>query len=446
MKRAVVYIRQSRHRDLERTVSPQVQRDACLAMPAVQACADVEVFADLDVSGKSTRGRQGFLAVVERVRSHRVDVVAIYDQSRAFRSTTDALEFYVLIEQHPEVDVHFVHGHFDRSPAGEFTYTTLAAAHAMERRMVAEKMRDAVRFRQNLGEMVGAVPAGYQRMSDGSVAIDEPTAAVIRRIFADYATGRYSVAKLAHRLNVEGHRLPRGKTAWRGDTVAQLLANVAYVGRTYTQSRRYRRGALVAACWPALINVAVFDTVQLQLQARARSRRQPKHTASKTRTYIFAGRLRCSCGRKMRGQGEATALYYRCPGMDGAIQCRHLVSERVLVAWVDGFLESQCRPGPIGQVRSPALSRIEEAMVRVGRRYQWGHISELVYRRQWDRLVRARDRLSGPASGDRTDQTRLRWSTADTAGRVEMVRSLFEELVLKAGGVASYRLVERFSV
>ncbi|TMF51249.1 MAG: recombinase family protein, partial [Chloroflexi bacterium] len=94
-------------------------------------------------------------ALVERIASGDVSVVAAYDQSRTFRNTADALAFYALIERHPEIEVGFVHGRFDRSPAGEFTYTTLAAAHAMERRMTAEKMRDAVRFRAAKGEMVG---------------------------------------------------------------------------------------------------------------------------------------------------------------------------------------------------------------------------------------------------------------------------------------------------
>src|SRR5207245_4398930 len=141
-----------------------------------------------DVSAGKLRGRKGFLAMVERIKSGKATVVAAYDQSRAFRNTSDALDFYAMMEKHPDIDVAFVHGRFDRSPAGEFTYTTLAAAHAMERRMTAEKMRDAVRFRAAKGEMVGQVPAGYRRDKSGEVSIDEPTADLVRRIFRDYAS------------------------------------------------------------------------------------------------------------------------------------------------------------------------------------------------------------------------------------------------------------------
>src|SRR6266478_9803918 len=262
MTTALVYVRQSRHRDYERTASPEVQRKACLELPPVARCASVEVMEDLDVSGGGTKRRRGYLALVQRIKAGNVDVVAAYDQSRAFRNTADALEFYALTEKHPDIEVIFVHGRFDRSPAGEFTYTTLAAAHAMERRMTAEKMRDAVRYRAEKGEMVGQVPAGYLRDSSGKVSIDEATAELVRGIFHDYATGMYSVRQIARRLNERGQLLPAAKTAWRGDTIAQLLANVAYIGKTYSLSRRHQRGTLIDGQWDAIVEAETWEAVQ----------------------------------------------------------------------------------------------------------------------------------------------------------------------------------------
>ncbi len=48
---------------------------------------------DLDVSGGKLKGRKGFLALIEHIKAGGVDVVAAYDQSRAFRNTPDALDF-----------------------------------------------------------------------------------------------------------------------------------------------------------------------------------------------------------------------------------------------------------------------------------------------------------------------------------------------------------------
>src|SRR5438270_7267565 len=129
---ALIYVRQSRHKEGERTVSPEVQEGSCRSLRAVQSCDQVEVFTDLDVSG-GKRARRGYDAMLARIRAGGVDVVAAYDQSRAFRSSQLAIEFRALLNerQHRGVDVVFVHGTFDRSAVGGFSYSVLAAAHQM---------------------------------------------------------------------------------------------------------------------------------------------------------------------------------------------------------------------------------------------------------------------------------------------------------------------------
>jgi DNA invertase Pin-like site-specific DNA recombinase len=456
MSVALVYVRQSRHRDNERTVSPQVQREACLALPAVQDCDQVEVLEDLDASGKSTRGRKGFLTLLERVKAGGVDVVALYDQSRAFRATADALAFYALVEQHPEVNVQLVHGRFDRSPAGEFTYTTLAAAHAMERRMVAEKMRDAVHYRAGRGDMVGTVPAGYLReKKTGTVTIDEPTAATVRRLFADYASGRLSVREIARRLNIEGVLLPGAKAAWRGDTVAQLLGNIAYIGRTYSRSRRRQEGEEILAAWPAIVPRDLWDAVQRQLRLRA-STRAGRRPRGEPRQYAFGGLLRCACGRKMHSQADGPRLYYRCPGTDAAEACRHLVREDRLLPWAEDVIrrldalesDSQLRAGVAELVGAAlpqgadAMAQVDATIDRLGKRYEWGHVTDAAYRAEWDRLHEIRSELEGAVRSDPPiplDGIWQAWQTGDQVTRRELLGLLFDELDVDAGAIVGYK-------
>src|SRR6266849_870669 len=154
MALAVIYVRQSRNKPGERTTSPEVQEEGCRALPAVAACDTVEVFSDLDVSGKSTRSRKAFLKLVERIKSGDVSVVAIYDQSRTFRSANDALEFRALMNEpaYRHIPVEYVHGTFKRDAVGKFSYAVLAAAHEMERDMVSEKRADTDARKASRGE------------------------------------------------------------------------------------------------------------------------------------------------------------------------------------------------------------------------------------------------------------------------------------------------------
>lgn len=107
----------------------------------MQGCDRVEVIPDLSVSG-AKRARRGYDAMLARIRAGDVDVIAAYDQSRAFRSSQLALEVQALLNEpaHRGIEVVFVHGSFDRSPVGGFSYTVLAAAHEMERRMTGDKI------------------------------------------------------------------------------------------------------------------------------------------------------------------------------------------------------------------------------------------------------------------------------------------------------------------
>ena len=105
-------------------------------------------------------------------------------------------------------------GHFERSPVGEFSYTALAAAHTMERKMTGAKISEAKRYAAARGEMVGAVPAGYRWQGEGrdrELVIDEELAPIVRRVFSEYATVSYSTRDIARRLNAEGVALPMFK-------------------------------------------------------------------------------------------------------------------------------------------------------------------------------------------------------------------------------------------
>ncbi|HXM56320.1 MAG TPA: recombinase family protein, partial [Candidatus Dormibacteraeota bacterium] len=292
MRVALIYVRQSRHKDYERTVSPEVQEAHCHALPAVRSCDEVEVYRDLDRSGSSVKKRPDWRRFVDRIVELRPAVIAINDQSRTFRNTAESLEFYALMERLPEVEVVFHVGHFERSPAGEFTWTTMAAAHTMERKMTGAKIREAKRYAASQGEMVGAVPAGYRWEGTGrgrKLVIDDQVAPLVRRVFEEYAAGKYSTRDIARRLNAEGAVLPRFAGGWRADTVAQLLGNVAYIGKTYA-NRTHREGPLLDALWPALIDQETWDLVQRYRQTRygGGGGRKP---VSELRSYVFQGLL-----------------------------------------------------------------------------------------------------------------------------------------------------------
>src|SRR6266700_5200083 len=110
MRRGRIYVRQSVHKKAPKdqhkaariTVSPEVQEEKCRELPEIKGCDVVEVIRDLDKSGAKVASRPGFQAILNGIQTDPPDVIAVYDQSRTFRNTTEALAFYALMERLPQ--------------------------------------------------------------------------------------------------------------------------------------------------------------------------------------------------------------------------------------------------------------------------------------------------------------------------------------------------------
>lgn len=461
MTTALIYVRQSK--ETEGSVSPETQEAACRRLPAVVACdTAVMVYRDLGISGgKPPEKRPDFLALRDRVaatdRTHEPLVIATYDQSRLSRSNVDSAAFYAFIENRLWVELVMVDGHFDRSPSGEFTWAMMAATATHLRKLTGKKIKAAYALRNAQGAPTGPVPAGYKRIgsrAQGQVVIDETSAPLIRRIFADYASGGWSTRALAHRLNAEGAIID-GSKGWYGDTVAQVLGNVAYSGRTYSISRRRRQGDLIPAQWPALIDRPTWEAVQRQLQAK-RGRRGLKASSQPGREYAFRGLMVCgSCGRRMAIHNDHDRTYYRCRGVDAPDRCQGPWSrEEKLLAWgeelfcrLDAFRRSDFaeRVTAEADLKPPgpgALAQVEATLERLGKRYEWGHLTEAAYRVEYARLEAVRNELVAtfaPASPPVELEGLLdAWQTGIPSIRRELLGRLFDGLEVKGGQIIRY--------
>jgi DNA invertase Pin-like site-specific DNA recombinase len=445
----LIYVRQSRHKESERTVSPEVQEQACRQLPAIAACDEVEVYRDLDLSGKSVTNRPNFQRFLHRIETAHAAVVAVYDQSRSFRNTTEALDFYALMERLPTVAVVFHVGHFERSPVGEFSYTTLAAAHTMERKMTGAKIRSAYRYLNAQGSATGMPPYGYGRTAAGSLEPIDEEAVVVRRIFTMYRSGVWSAQAIAGRLNDEGieRRRPRSRHGWLPDTVVDTLRNITYIGKTYSESRAERRGEIIPGRWPAIVDEPTFWIVQ-QLMAERRVQR-----GAGERPYAFGRLLTCvQCGAVMRVTTTRGHAYYHCR-RDVVQRCgSRPVREDVLNAWAAALFEAMeaIQPPDLQSAVAAARSRrsrpagsveqVEASLERLEKLFVWGHVSEGDYLERRRHLESLRAELSATQAPPRVQVAGLAgaWAQADAVGRRNLLGVFFEKLYIEDGTITKY--------
>jgi DNA invertase Pin-like site-specific DNA recombinase len=261
-------------------------------------------------------------------------------------------------------------GKYDaRNPSHKMLMSVLGGMSESERQHVQARVRAAMDTQVvNEGRHQGGrAPYGYVVVDGGPhpnprkaaegyrlrlLAVDEASADVVRRIFAEYVDGRGDRA-IANGLNRDGilcpsarrpeqnrHRLADG---WQGSTVRAILENPRYTGYAvfgrWTRHEtlldpddvaaghviRFRRASadrVVRSRKPAhseIVSVEEFTAAQLLRRSKGagglRTARKAERSGRPTkRTYLFRGRIRCAvCSRKMEASPRAHAMYYRCP-------------------------------------------------------------------------------------------------------------------------------------
>ncbi|MEV4313018.1 recombinase family protein [Actinocrispum sp. NPDC049592] len=340
-------------------------------------------------------------------------------------------------------------GKFDsRNPSHKMLMSVLGGMSESERQHVQARVRAAMDA-QVLNEgrhQGGRAPYGYVVVDGGPhpnprkaaegyrlrvLAVDEASAAVVRRIFAEYLEGVGDRA-IANGLNRDGIPCPsarrpdqnrhRQADGWQGSTVRAILDNPRYTGYAifgrWTKhetlidpedvgaghTTRFRRAApdrIVRSRKPAhpeIVSVETFTAAQLLRRSKsagglATARKAERGGRSTARMYLLRGLVRCGkCQRKMQGATIRSGAYYRCtartmaPGSAALADHPKTVNlrEDVVVERVNGWLGGLFHPdnvdetvdavlgaqeAPTTSPRDAAKRRLADAEARL-RRYQ----------------------------------------------------------------------------
>jgi site-specific DNA recombinase len=225
-----------------------------------------------------------------------------------------------------------------------------------ERAKILEQSRRGKRHAAQIGavSVLSGAPYGYRYVSkrdgDGEARFDVvlEEARVVRQVFTWVGQDRCSIGEVCRRLNAAKEKTRTGKTVWDRATVWDMLKNPAYkgaaaFGKTRVEPLRPRlrgqrgrplqpkravstqdvpREKWMSIAVPALVDEAVFETVQEQLQENQQRARIGQRGAR----YLLQGLLVCACcgyayyGKPIspsaRKGNPRSYAYYRCIGSD----------------------------------------------------------------------------------------------------------------------------------
>ena len=290
--------------------------------------SSVDYYEDRDKSGYTFEQRTDYMRMREKLINHEYDILIVKDLSRFSRRTGKGLaEFEELSEHDVRIiaigdGVDYYQDHIDDWMKIKLYFFV----NEMPVTDTSRKVSDVIASRQSRGEWICSVPFGYMITNTKKMTfeVDEPSAEIVRRIFAYYIDG-WGYKRIANHLTDEHIPTPRMrekarkeaqgdeykgkvKEAWSVVTISEILCNDFYIGtlRQHKYKRKKINGddieldptqhIVFENHHEAIIDYRTFAITQELLKKRSTSHyRGQKKYENNYSGYLFCG----DCGSPM---------------------------------------------------------------------------------------------------------------------------------------------------
>ncbi len=236
--RCAVYARYSSDNQRDDSIEDQVR--LCRAHIEQAGWAYLNAYTDRALSGATTL-RPGYQKLLEDARAGVFEIVVAEALDRLSRDQADVATLYKQLSFHGIKLVTLAEGEISELHVG-----LKGTMNALFLKDLAQKTRRGLEGRVRQGKSGGGICYGYKTVEGktGDRRIDPDEAAVIRRIFVDFAKGK-SPRSIARALNAEGIPGPHGRQ-WRDTAIrghlqrgTGILNNELYIGRLVWNRLRY---------------------------------------------------------------------------------------------------------------------------------------------------------------------------------------------------------------
>lgn len=308
MKRAALYARFSSDKQSDRSCRDQL--DLCRAW--AERAGDIIIVAEYQddaVSGASTVNRLGLARLMRDARERAFDIVICEALDRLSRDQADLATI--------KKQLTFLEIGISTVADGEVGAMHIGLKGLMGELFLADlaqKTRRGQRARVAEGSSGGGRSYGYDPVPGqrGAMTINETEAAIVRRIFAEYAAGA-TPREIAARLNAEHIPGPRGGQ-WNASTINGsrerangILRNRLYRGEIVWNRQRFLKdpatGKRVSrrnpeSEWltaPAEHLRIIDEALWTRAAVRQEGNRQHQAAHARRPKHLLTGLLRCSC-------------------------------------------------------------------------------------------------------------------------------------------------------
>ena len=312
-KLGVAYIRESTE-EQDKGFSPQNQERSIRDYAKRNNIKIVEIYKDL-ISGRLAAKRDDFQRMVDDAMQKKFGAIIVYHTSRFARNVQEARQYKDLLRKKLNIDVLSATQHFGdfNDPSAFLNEGVNELFDEYTSRNIGFWVKSGLMEKRRQGKPVGgSPPLGYYKKKLGfdddkgrpiyskEWLTDKKESEIVKRIFKMYASGNYSMGRIAEALTKEGFRTKAGNP-FTYSSIKCTIANKTYIGLVY--SPRKPLPDLVSVMHKAIISRELFDKCQDVLKERKGHFGRP---VAKHRFYMLQGLVYCySCIKHMKGHEDS---------------------------------------------------------------------------------------------------------------------------------------------
>ncbi len=327
----------------------------------------VDIYADEGISGTSTEKRDDFNRMLIDCRKGKIDRIITKSLSRFSRNTVDSIRVTRELKQ-LGISICFEKDGIDTAVLTSENLLTLYALFAQqESQSISQNCKKGARMRMSKGEYVASNAAYGYRLVGNELHVYEPEATVVRRIFAEYLSGK-GTHLIASELNQAGIS-PKSKSGrWKTDVILELLKNERYVGdslfqKTFSENdlpyTKHRNKGELPQYYVKNTHAPIIDRTQFELTQILLCERKPL-AVQPSKNRMLAGKIRCKCcDSAYRHKHSNGKEYWVCRTHDNnkdSCHAQRMSETAVYIAFERMYqkLQEHC-----GEILVPMVSQLE---------------------------------------------------------------------------------------
>ena len=298
----------------QRDVSIEQQLADIRAFALREGFTIVHEFADHARSGfKNASARTAFQTMIKSAESGSFDTIIAWKVDRFGRNREDSAIYKGKLRRFG-VKVLYAMEPIPEGSAGVLLEGMLEATAEWYSRQLSENVTRGMTDNAHRCLYNGTRILGYVRGPDGRYALNPDEAALIRDIFALYASGM-SAARICRDLNARGLKTSRG-CPWKPESLLRVISNERYTG-VYIWG-----GIRVPDGMPAIIDRTAFE------EAQRMKKKTSRHIEQNAVDYLLTGKAFCGhCGAAMIGDSGTSKdgtrhHYYTCQSRKARKDCK----------------------------------------------------------------------------------------------------------------------------